>query len=102
MHLVNLCEDFYWSFLSVYRSVCFGRKIAWMRTIAMDWAQFGDCNVCAVDWSRLANYAYPIAAMHHSKIVADFVVQFMIFLMKNGMDFRQVSIAGHSLGKLTD
>lgn len=74
-------------------------KIAWMRAIAMNWARFGDCNVCAVDWSRLANYDYSIAAMHHTKDVADFVARFMKFLMKNGMDSRQVSIVGHSLGK---
>lgn len=70
-----------------------------MRTMIIDWARFADCNVCAVDWSRLANYDYTIAAFHHTKTVADFVIQFIEFLMKNGMDFRQVSIVGHSLGK---
>lgn len=65
----------------------------------IDWARFADCNVCGVDWSRLANYDYTIAAFHHTKTVADFVIQFIEFLMKNGLDFRQVSIVGHSLGK---
>ena len=54
--------------------------------------------MCAVDWSRLANYDYSIAAMRHTKMVADALEYFMQFLIENGMDITQVSIAAHSLG----
>lgn len=69
-----------------------------MRSSAVSWARFADCNVCAVDWSRLANYDYSIAAMRHTKMVADALEYFMQFLIENGMDITQVSIAAHSLG----
>lgn len=70
----------------------------WMRSAAVDWAHYADCNVCAVDWSRLANYCYSIAAMRHTKIVTNALVGFMQYLIDNGIDIEQVSIAGHSLG----
>lgn len=69
-----------------------------MRSSAVNWAHFADCNVCAVDWSRLANYDYSIAAMRHTKMVADALEYFMNFLIDNGMDIALVSITGHSLG----
>lgn len=69
-----------------------------MRSTALSWAHFADCNVCAVDWSRLANYDYSIAAMRHTKMVADALEYFMKFLIENGMDISLASLAGHSLG----
>lgn len=69
-----------------------------MRSTSVTWSQFADCNVCAVDWSRLANYDYSVAAMRHTKMVTDALVYFMQFLIDNGMNISQVSIAGHSLG----
>ncbi|XP_031616461.1 phospholipase A1-like isoform X2 [Contarinia nasturtii] len=73
-------------------------KNGWMRSTAQSWAKFADCNVCAVDWSRLANYDYSIAAMRHTKMVTDALEYFMQFLIDNEMEITQVSIAGHSLG----
>lgn len=67
-------------------------------TVALSWARFADSNVCAVDWSRLANYDYSIAAMKHTKMVTDYLEHFMKFLIKHGMNITDVSIAGHSLG----
>lgn len=69
-----------------------------MRSTTITWAKVSDSNVCVVDWSRLANYDYALAAMRHTKIVADAVVNFMKFLTQHGMNVKQVSIAGHSLG----
>lgn len=69
-----------------------------MQTTALRWAQYADSNVCAVDWSRLANYDYSVAAMRHTKMVADFLEDFMKFLINKGMNITTVSIAGHSLG----
>lgn len=69
-----------------------------MRKTAIDWVYNADCNVCIVDWSRLSNYIYPVAASGHTKMVADALVNFMHFLIKHGMNIEQVAIAGHSLG----
>lgn len=65
---------------------------------AIDWAHNADCNVCIVDWSRLSNYNYPIAASEHTKLVANALFNFMHFLIEHGMNIEQVAIAGHSLG----
>lgn len=76
----------------------FDYNIGWIQTTALSWAQFADSNVCAVDWSRLANYDYSVAAMKHTKMVTDTLESFMKFLIDNGMNIKLVSIAGHSLG----
>lgn len=87
------CKQFGWCTLNI---VCV--YVGWMRSTAQSWAKFANCNVCAVDWSRLANYDYSIAAMRHTKMVTDALEYFMQFLIDNGMEITQVSIAGHSLG----
>lgn len=69
-----------------------------MRKTAIDWARYADCNVCIVDWSRLSNYVYNVAASKHTRIVADAFVEFMHFLIAHGMKIEQTAIAGHSLG----
>lgn len=75
-----------------------GQSKGWMGKTAIGWAHFGDCNVCIVDWSRMANFQYAITALKHTRMVADFVSNFMRFLSNHGMLIEQVSIAGHSLG----
>lgn len=70
----------------------------WMRMTAIDWVHHADCNVCIVDWSRLANYDYPKAAIDHSKMVTESFVRFMNFLVQSGMNVQRTSIAAHSLG----
>lgn len=72
--------------------------VGWIRSTSILWAKTVECNVCAVDWSRLANYEYSVAALVHTKSVASFIVQFMEFLVRNGMNVTQTAIAGHSLG----
>lgn len=57
-----------------------------------------DCNVCSVDWSRLTNYEYSVAALVNSNLVAPYIIEFMDFLIKNGMIVSESAIAGHSLG----
>lgn len=69
-----------------------------MGTMAIDWAHFGDCNACTVDWSRLANYDYAKSSVSHTKLVSNAVSSLMNFLTEHGMKIEDVSIAGHSLG----
>lgn len=70
-----------------------------MRPVAFSWSQDGDCNVCAIDWSRLANYDYPIAALVHTKKVANYIIDFMEFLKNiHHIKVEDCAIAGHSLG----
>lgn len=68
-----------------------------MRETAENWAEFGDCNVCIVDWSRLSHYSYRLTAKKHLKMVADASIQFMRFLMQHGMDIEHVTLAADSL-----
>lgn len=68
-----------------------------MRETTENWAEFGDCNVCIVEWSRLAHFSYRITAKKHLKMVADASVQFMRFLIEHGMDIEHVSLAADSL-----
>lgn len=64
---------------------------------AIDWAHNADCNVCIVDWSRLSNYNYPIAASEHTKLVANALFNFMHFLIEHGMNIEQVAVLVHKL-----
>lgn len=70
----------------------------WMHSTSYIWSQMEDCNVCSVDWSRLTNYEYSVAALVNSNIVAPYIIEFMDFLIKNGMIVSESAIAGHSLG----
>lgn len=69
-----------------------------MRRTTVTWAYIEDCNVCSVDWSRLSNYEYAIAALVNTNMVAEYMIEFMNFLISNGMNVRLTAIAGHSLG----
>lgn len=69
-----------------------------MRSTAISWSRYTKSNVCAVDWSRLANYDYSVAALKNTKLVTDFLLAFIDFLVVNGINLKKVSIAGHSLG----
>lgn len=69
-----------------------------MRPTSINWTLAMNCNVCSVDWSRLANYEYSVAALKNTKLVTAFMIRFMEFLVGEGMRLQQVSIAGHSLG----
>lgn len=69
-----------------------------MKKAAIDWAHFGDCNTCIVDWSRLAAFDYSTASSKNIKLVANHILNSVAFLIQNGMDIEKTSIAGHSLG----
>lgn len=73
-------------------------KEGWMGKMAIDWAHFADSNVCIVDWSRLAVYDYATASNTHTRLVSNFITEFMFFLYQNGMKIEESAIAGHSLG----
>lgn len=75
-----------------------GRNDHWMQRLGADWSRYTSSNVCLVDWSRLANYEYGIAACKHTKMVAKYLIYIFNFLVTQGMNMRHVSIAGHSLG----
>lgn len=70
----------------------------WMHNTSTIWADKEHSNVCSVDWSRLSNYEYAIAAMVNTEMVANHMIAFMNFLITEGMDIKQAAIAGHSLG----
>lgn len=70
----------------------------WMQRLGTDWSRFTHSNVCLVDWSRLANYEYGIAACKHTRMVANHLINIFNYLTTQGMNMRTVSIAGHSLG----
>lgn len=75
---------------------------AWMNNTARDWVQYGECNVCAVDWSALAGktwtdgFNYATVATKHTKQVAHVIIRFIKFLIdKQGLKISDISIAGH-------
>lgn len=79
--------------------------------MANDWASNADCNVCVVDWRPLSGYSidglksffenvenfgkYEEIAVTHTVTTSNSIHRFMEFLMKNEMDIKKVSIAGH-------
>lgn len=89
----------FYLFPSLFRRIRNKRMhLGWMNGTAINWANSSRTNVCAVDWSRLANYAYSICVKRHVQMVANALIRFMVFLVECGMDIRTVQIAGHSLG----
>lgn len=69
-----------------------------MRPTSIIWSHMDECNVCSVDWSRMANYEYSVAALVNTKMVANYMIEFVDFLITRGMNVQHVAIAGHSLG----
>lgn len=70
----------------------------WMEKTASDWAKNNDCNVCAVDWSKISGthaIQYPIVATFSTVVTANAIHRFISFLEKNGMNITDVVIAGH-------
>lgn len=64
----------------------------------LDWVNFVDTNVCAVDWSTLSFDNYITAALVNTHIVADFITDFILRLNELGMSPNNMTVAGHSLG----
>lgn len=59
--------------------------------------QSGDYNVIVVDWSKFTLRPY-VYATSHVKQVGKFVAQMVDFLEENGMDLKDLTLVGHSLG----
>lgn len=72
--------------------------VGWMDSTARAWSKQTSSNVCAIDWSRLASYAYTITATMHTRKVAAHLVDFIKMLVSNGAKVGEMSISGHSLG----
>lgn len=70
----------------------------WMRSTTIDWSRADGSNICSVDWSRLANYEYSVAALVNTIMVTNYTIKFMDFLIANGMKVNESVAAGHSLG----
>lgn len=69
-----------------------------MENVGRIWSNEGKNNVCAVDYSRLANYGYLTAITQNARKAANFIGKFIQFLQQNGILSDNVSLAGHSLG----
>lgn len=69
----------------------------WINKTMVEYTKRIDSNICAVDWSRLAETEYTIAA-GHTKLVAGYLVQFIQFLQRYGLKLKNVTIIGHSFG----
>lgn len=70
----------------------------WFRKTVQDMIKFGDSNVCGVNWARLAQYDYRIAAVKHVPIVSGYLTKFITFLLNSGMPLDNVTLVGHSMG----
>lgn len=70
----------------------------WIREAASEWTKYQDINVFIVDWSRLANYEYTIAANTHTRSVGAYVAVFINYLTTLGIKLDDIIITGHSLG----
>lgn len=64
-----------------------------MWRLSIDWAQFEDTNVCAVDWNILATNLYSIAAKN-TKIVGKIISNFLIRLHRLGVPLDKMTVAG--------
>lgn len=70
----------------------------WIKGTAADWAKNCECNVCAVDWSKMAVHVpleYKYVATNYTRLASNSIVRFMSFLDKHGMKIKDTSIAGH-------
>lgn len=70
-----------------------------MQHSILEWSLNG-VNVCAVDWGKLslAAFNYFVVAQRNTLRVADYLIDILIQFAQNGVDLRQASIAGHSMG----
>lgn len=64
---------------------------------SLDWAKYGDTNVCAVDWHALAANFYSVAAQR-TKYVGRVVGKFLQRTIGFGMPLNEITVAGHSMG----
>lgn len=68
-----------------------------MNKTVYDWVKNCECNVCAVDWGKMAKISnfYAKVATNYTRLASNSIVRFMSFLKEHGMNITDVSIAGH-------
>lgn len=64
----------------------------------IDWRNYNDVNVIAMDWKRLANYDYITSATEHTILVGNYLAKFIEYLETLGFSLDNITVAGHSLG----
>lgn len=72
--------------------------LGWPLAIARDWTKYVDTNVCAVDWSVLSRQPLLIASQLYTRVVGQYIAEFITQLIRHGVESDNVSVAGHSLG----
>lgn len=72
---------------------------AWMQRTIKNWAKTG-VNVCAVNWRQLSleKLNYFFVAQKNTLLVAKYLVDVLQRLEANGVDLKNTTLAGHSLG----
>lgn len=71
----------------------------WMAATANDWIKYRYENVCRVSWQILAAHEYLMASTRNTRIVADYLHEFMRSLEDaGGMKPEHITMVGHSLG----
>lgn len=71
---------------------------SWVKLMTDDYITYLDVNVCIVDWHRLANYEYTIAARENIRHVAEHIVALLENIKSVGFHLDNITIVGHSLG----
>lgn len=71
----------------------------WMETTIVDWANTG-INVCAVNWGTLSRefFNYFVVSEISTVRVANYLVEVLLELEKEGINITETTLAGHSLG----
>lgn len=69
----------------------------WVKDTVRDLIVFFDVNVCAVNWSKLANYEY-IDTTQHVYVVGEYVAAFVDALVQFGVNIEFVNLVGTGLG----
>lgn len=70
----------------------------WVQDIAQKVIRHLDRNVCVVQWKQLSAYKYEQAATENTLIVSDYLTKFIRFLVKTGLELKDMILIGHSLG----
>lgn len=77
----------------------FSSLTAWMQRTIKNWAKTG-VNVCAVNWRQLSleKLNYFVVAQKNTLRVANYLVDVLQRLEGKGVDLKNTTLAGHSLG----
>lgn len=74
------------------------KYLGWPLAMAREWTRYVDTNVCAVDWSYLSRKDPFTAAIVNTRVVGNYIATFASQLIKYGVQPKDLSITGHSLG----